>query len=357
MKKNQLRRRAVQATGLIAIAVIALTGCRSADTTAGEGDPGSLSINSFGGTFQEAIEKNVIAPYEEESGTTVDVTTAISSEALTQLRADSSAFDVAYMDLAVIAQAKAAGLLQPLDLDSIPNSEELYPLAVDEDGYWVAELTSMTGLAYNTDKVTEPPTSWSDLWDDKYAGHVAISNVAGTVGYQFLIEAAKLNGGSESDIDPGFAAIEELKPNLVSIYNTPDEMSRLLSSGEAWIGPWYADRTGALKATGAPVAFVQPEEGAIAVISAMVIPKDAINVEGANDFINFQLAADVNSRFMQATGNGPTNSTVELPQSYLDANYVPYGEEQIASLQQFDPEVISTDLSGWITRWTEEIAN
>jgi putative spermidine/putrescine transport system substrate-binding protein len=355
MQKSRLRV-AFAAAGLLAVTATVLTGCRPAEPEAAAGGDASLSVNAFGGVWQEALEAAVIAPFESESGTSVSVTTAISSEALAQLRADSDVFDVAYMDLAVVEQAKEAGLLQPLDLDAIPNSENLYPIAVDENGYWVAELTSMTGIAYNTEAISTPPTSWADLWNDEYAGRVAISNVSGTVGYQFLVQAARLNGGSEENIDPGFEAIEALKPNIVSIYNTPDEMSRLLTSGEAWLGPWYADRTGALKASGAPVEFVEPEEGAIAILSAMVIPKDSPNVEGALDYIDFQLAADINSSFVQATGTGPTNSLVELPQEYLDENFVPYGTDQVASLQTVDPAAVAANLSAWIERWNAEIA-
>lgn len=350
-------RNVAKVAGVIALSALVLTGCRAAtgDDAAGS-NSGSLSVNSFGGVWQEGLEKTVVTPFESESGTKVGLTTALGSEALTLIRGDSAVFDVAYMDLAIVEQAKEAGLLQTIDLGKVPNAGDLYPLAVDEENYWLAYITSMSGIAYNTDQVTEAPTSWEDLWDDKYAGHVAISNVAGTVGYQFLVQAAKMNGGDETNIDPGFEAIERLMPNVVSIYNTPDEMSRLLTSGEAWIGPWYADRTGALKASGAPVAFVEPEEGAIAVISTMVIPKDAVNVEGAHEYINFQLAADVNSEFVQATGLGPVNAQSELPQSYLDENYVPYGEEQVDKLQAFDSAAISKNLSAWIDRWNTEIA-
>lgn len=348
--KNKLTMRCV--IGMTAVSALALTACGPG---ASDGDRDGLSINAFGGVFQDALQEHVVDAFSEESGVEVSVTTAISSDALTQMRADSSVFDVAYMDLGVIEQAKEADLLQPMNLDNIPNSGDLYPLAVDEEGYWVAELTSMSGIAYNTEAISTPPTSWADLWNDEYENRVAISNVSGTVGYQFLVQAAKMNGGDEANIDPGFDAIQDLQPNIVSVYNTPDEMSRLLTSGEAWLGPWYADRTGALKNSGAPIEFVEPEEGAIAVISAMVIPADTMNVEGAEDFIDFQLAAEVNAAFVQATGNGPTNRNVELPQSYLDENFVPYGDEQIDSLQTVDPTLVSENLSDWIDRWNTEV--
>jgi putative spermidine/putrescine transport system substrate-binding protein len=328
----------------------------------GSGSSNTLNINSFGGTFQDAIQRQVATPFEaaRSGGLSVALTTAISSEALTQLKGANGGvppFDVAYMDLAVLYQAKAAGLLQPIDRTKVPSISELYPLAVDENGYWVAELASMTGIAYNTEQVTTPPTSWAQLWDPAYAGKVAISNVSGTAGYQFLAMAARLNGGDESRIDPGFAAVSRLKPNIASIYNTPDEMSKLLSGGEAWLGPWYADRTSALKKSGAPVAFVQPSEGAIAVLSAMCIPKGTTKLDDAHSWIDFQISAKINAAFVQAIAEGPTNRTVQLDQSYRDNNYLPYGEDEISSLVALDNGVISASLADWVSRWQQEIAN
>ncbi|NVM94305.1 ABC transporter substrate-binding protein [Arthrobacter wenxiniae] len=364
MNANLNRRQFLSISGLAigtTAAGLALTACGPNATGASGSSQGasanSISINSFGGTFQKTIQETVVDPFTAATGTRVNVTTAISSEALTQLKASASAFDVAYMDLAIIYQAKAAGLLQTIDHSKLKSIAELYPLAVDDKGYWIAELASMTGIAYNTEKVTTPPTSWEDLWDPKYAGKVAICNVGGTAGYQFLATMAKLNGGSESNIDPGFKKLKSLKPNLAAIWSTPDEMSKLLTSGEAVIGVWYADRTSALRKSGAPVAFVQPKEGAIAVLSAMVIPKGTKKIDAAHEYIDFQISSKVNAKFVQVVGEGPTNRTVKLSPSFLEANYVPYGEQQIKSLATVDAEAIATHLSDWTTRWQSEIAN
>ncbi len=362
------RRNFLQLSGLTlsTTAVAALvSGCaRGAPPAPGasgaSGGGKNLTINSFGGTFQDAIVKVVVDGFQSKYGVTVSVSTALSTAALSQLKAAPKGrppLDVAYMDLAPIYQAKSAGLLQPFDRSKIPSLSDLYPVAVDKDNYWVAELVSMTGIAYNTEKVTEPPTSWQDLWDPKYKGMVAISDVSGTAGYQFLSMAAKLNGGSEKDIDAGFEAIKRLKPNIVSIYKAPDEMSRLLSSGEASIGVWYGDRLSSLKRKGAPVAFATPKEGAIAVLSSMCIPKGTSQLDLAHNYIDFQLSAAVNREFITTIAEGPTNSKVKLDEKFLKENYVPYGTEAMGKLVSLDNEVIAQNLADWITRWQSEIAN
>lgn len=355
------RRRFLQLSGLAAGAVAlggGLTSCRGGSATSSQTD--TLAINSFGGTFQEAIEEVVVSGFESKYDASVSVVTAISTEALTQLKSspeNDPALDVAYMDLAPIYQARAAGLLQPMDRSKIPSLGQIYPLAVDEDGYWVAELVSMTGIAYNTEKVKTPPKSWMDLWNPDYAGHVAISDVAGTAGYQFLAQIARLNGGSEENIDPGFEQISKLKPSISSIYKTPDEMSRLLSSGEAWVGPWYADRLSSLKRDGAPVAFVTPTEGSIAVLSAMCISKGSSQLDLAHKFIEHQISADVNKEFITTIAEGPTNSKVKLDDKFLAENYIPYGTDAIDNLVSLDSRVIAENLSDWVTRWQSEIAS
>ena len=334
-----------------------LTGCR---TQSSGGTADTLKINSFGGTFQEAVEKVVVPAFEAKYDTTVSVTTAISTDALTKLKAsprNAPALDVPYMDLAPIYQAKAAGLLQPMDRSKIPHLADMYDLAVDPEGYWVAELVSMTGIAYNTEKVKTPPTSWHDLWDPKFEGRVAISDVAGTAGYQFLVQAARLNGGDESDIDPGFKALSRMKRNIATIYKAPDEMSQLLTSGEAWIGPWYGDRLSSLKRKGAPVAFVTPKEGAIAILSAVCIAKGTRQRAAAHNFINSQISARVNKKFITTIAEGPTNKSVQLDPKFLRENYIPYGPKAMSALVSLDSKTIARNLPDWISRWQSEIAN
>jgi putative spermidine/putrescine transport system substrate-binding protein len=351
------RRRFLQLAGA-GVGLAAASGVLSACGTGGAGS-NSLQINSFGGAFQAAVNSTVVKPFQQKYNATVGVTTALSSAALTQLKGapkGQPAFDVAYMDLAPIYQAESANLLQKFDKSKLPALSDMYPLAVDPNGYWIAELVAMTGIAYNTEKVTTPPTSWQDLWDPKYQGHVAISDISGTVGYQFLAEAAKLNGGSENNIDPGFAALKKLKPNIASIYKTPDQMVQLLTSGDAWLGPAYSDRTSAAKATGAPIGFVKPKEGAIAVLSCMCIPAGTQVADLAHNYVNEQISQSVNQKFVTAVAEGPTNSKVTLTDDFLSKNYVPYGLQTINSLVTFDYSVIAKQLSDWTSRWATDVA-
>jgi putative spermidine/putrescine transport system substrate-binding protein len=51
----------------------------------------TLTINSFGGAYEEAHKKCIITPFEQETGAKVQIVTAYSADAFAQLRAQKDA--------------------------------------------------------------------------------------------------------------------------------------------------------------------------------------------------------------------------------------------------------------------------
>ena len=84
------RRHFLRATALTASALAAPSILRAQDNR--------LVINSFGGAYEEIHRRLVITPFEEMTGTKVEVVTAYSADTLSQLRAQKEApqFDVAH---------------------------------------------------------------------------------------------------------------------------------------------------------------------------------------------------------------------------------------------------------------------
>ena len=173
-----------------------------------------------------------------------------------------SELDVAYMDSQIVKQAKAEGLLQPLEPAKVAHWNDVYDVSRDKDAHWVSMMFAGTMITYNTKLVKEPPTSWADLWKPEFKGKLAIPDISGTSGQQFLMAAARLNGGSIENIDPGFEAIKKLKPNVQMMYTQPDQLIPLFERGDIAVAVWYTDRTGAAAAKGVPVAAAYPKEGA-----------------------------------------------------------------------------------------------
>lgn len=73
---------------------------------------------------------------------------------------------------------------------------------------------------------------------------------------------AKLNGGSESNLDPGLAAVEKIRGGVKRFYKNQTEAANLLDTGEAPIVGVISDfRAYAMQDAGKPIGFVRPAEG------------------------------------------------------------------------------------------------
>jgi hypothetical protein len=121
-------------------------------------------------------------------------------------------------------------------------------------------------------------------------GQARHPDISGTSGQQFLMAAARLNGGSVENIDPGFEAIKRLKPNVQMMYTQPDQIIPLFERGDIAVAVWYTDRTGAAATKGVPVAAAYPKEGAIGIVPTVSVPKASQKRELAQKYIASLLA-------------------------------------------------------------------
>jgi putative spermidine/putrescine transport system substrate-binding protein len=81
---------------------------------------------------------------------------------------------------------------------------------------------------------------------------------------RMLVIAARLNGGDEHNIDPGFKVWADNAENFRALVDSNDAVKNLLVSGDAWYAPWFSSLATVWIKEGAPLAFAVPEEGAIA---------------------------------------------------------------------------------------------
>ncbi len=314
-----------------------------------------LVVATFGGTFVDNSKKCHAAAFEKATGSTVKYVLGSSVQTAAKLRAAGARaeFDVAYMDSQIVKQMKAEGLLQPLEPAKIAHWNDVYDVSKDKDAHWVSLMFAGTMITYNTKLVKEPPASWADLWKPEFKGKVAIPDISGTSGQQFLMAAARLNGGSVENIDPGFEAIKRLKPNVQMMYTQPDQLIPLFERGDIAVAVWYTDRTGAAAAKGVPVAASYPKEGAIGIVPTVSVPKASQKRELAQKYIATLLSPEGQLCFAQSQFAGPTNKTVKLPADL--AKLVPYGE--IVQRMYFpDTDFVAKKFPEWSERWGREIA-
>ncbi|MBN9306993.1 MULTISPECIES: ABC transporter substrate-binding protein [unclassified Devosia] len=317
----------------------------------------TMYVAGFGGSVETAFVEKIIPSFEATSGIKVVYVAGNSTDTVAKLQAqkDNPELSVAIVDDGPMNTAIQAGLCAPLAAG--PNSNAVYPSARVEGDFAIGLGYGATGLVYNTevfDKNGWPaPTSWKDLEDPKYAGKIIIPPISNGFGLLTLVMQARLNGGSERNIDPGFEAMKRIKPGVLAFEPNPGKIAELLQTGEAALGVWNNARTAILAGQGAPVKFVYPQEGAMVILSQVCAVANAPHPEQAQAFIQHLLSPEVQAIFTEATGLGPVNPNTKLAPE-VEAKVV-FGEDKVKSLQSVDYSVINPARAGWTDRWNREI--
>lgn len=326
------------------------------EETGAKEEPRKLVVTSFGGDYEKAQMELLVEPFEKEFDAEVEVITLYSADALARLRAqkDAPEIDIVQFSGGQEIQAANEGLIMQLDPAIVTNLENLYESALNKDGYGPANAFDALGILYNTEKITEPPTSWNDLWKDEYEGYVGLVDLTNTFGLQFLAMNAKLNGGDEENIDPGFEKIESLLPRAAAIVATTPDLGNLFAQEEVWIAPYDSGYAFNFSKQGQPIGFSIPKEGAMAVFINMQVVNGTKSPTLAQEFVNYSLRPEVQQAFAEQTGFAPTNMNVTLPDEL--AKVMPYGEEAVNSLVPLNWEIANANRDAWTERWNRMIS-
>lgn len=315
------------------------------------GEGRTLVVGIWGAEQEQIVREFLIPEFTEITGADVELILGGSSDRYARIYAelDAPTMDVVYLNIAQTQQASLDGVILPPNPDGVPEFKNLYPQA-QEYGYGVSFMS--IGLMVNTEYVTEMPTSWLDLWKPEYKGKVAPFVFPGTQGTAFLVMAARVHGGGEDNIDPGFEAIKQLKP-FPMILSGIDETNLGFQEGDIWFAPQIRGYVESYKSQGGQVTFVTPEEGTPLAMNAASIPTNSKNADLAEVWINLHLSQAVQEAYARVLFYAPTNKTVVLDDEL--AALMPYGEEQVAKLILLDNQTISANQADWADRWNSEI--
>lgn len=315
-----------------------------------------LVFATFTGSWEEA-HRAVLVPAFKKSTNNADIILdpMLSVDQIAKVNAakNNPPIDVMLHDPGPALTAIGQGLVDDYPVAQSKNYKDLIVEAQEETG--PAIFFQVVGLTYNPDKIKKPPTSWKDLWSPEYKGRAGITNLNSTLGTGFLVEIAKMFGGSESNIEPGFKALNDLKPNLAAVAANPGALATLFQQGQVDISPGNFNAIQILKARGVPVEFVVPKEGAIAFKTTIHIVKNTRNKDLAVALIEAAMSPDVQTRLMQSPYLVvPTNSKVQM-QGEISKVLV---KDQAELKQKFvfqDWKKINEQRAQWIERFNREI--
>lgn len=333
---------------------VVLVGCT--DSGDGGDEPTELIISTWGFN-EDLLREHIYTPFEEANNVKIILEVGNNSDRLNKIRLGTSQIDVVQLAEGFAVQAIEEDLFEKIDRSNIPNIEELYDVAKAPFGedYGPAYTIGRYGIMYDTAQVDTPVTSWEDLWREDLNSTVIVPDITTTAGPFMPFIVADLEGlDIDNDIDQIFNKIAEMKPNLVKIYSKSSEVVNMFSQGEATVVSGQDFSFGQVKDTVPTAEWVDPVEGAYAIVNTINVVKGTEKKELAEKFIDWTLSQEVQKPIAIAKVDSPANKEVELTEE--EAEGITYGRDVIENLQTADWMYISKMQDAWIEKWNKEIS-
>ena len=289
------------------------------------GTDGSLDIN---------------AEFTRRTGIRVNYTTFDSNESLySKLVGGGADYDIIIPSDYMVSRLIHENMLAELDFSNIPNYQYIDDSFRNadydpENRFSVPYTWGVVGLFYNTDYIEEEITSWSSLWDDRYAGKILMfDNPRDSFAIAQLLLGQSLNTVEESDWLEAAALLKQQKP-LVQAY-VMDRIFDKMESEEAWIAPYYSGDAAILVDNSDNIRFVVPKEGTNYFVDAMCIPATSSHKAEAEAYINFLCDPEIAGANMDYVGYSTPESAAK---AYMDeemvASPIYYPDEEILARTQ-----------------------
>jgi putative spermidine/putrescine transport system substrate-binding protein len=272
----------------------------------------SVSIASYGGSFNEGLKSSVLDPFEKKTGIKVNLG-AGASLALAKLQASSSGaaqWDIVELTGAEYQLAVRTNLLMPLDYSAM---DVTHVPAEYRPAYGLKYIFFIFVMAWDTRKISaaNAPKSWADFWDTKkYPGKRSLySNIADGC----ILEGALLADGVAIkdlyplDIERALKSLDRLGKQNIIWHSTNAEPIQQLTSGEVALATSWNGRIIRAARGGAPVAFTPDQAGSTG--DYLVIPKTSKNSKEAFELINYIASdAEAGGRLVEALTDATANT-------------------------------------------------
>lgn len=342
-----MKRRIFTLVSVLALSMGLFSGCAFSDDTEEEegesqsltvedrdyytrfkGDGISINVYNWGEYISTGADEGTLdvnAEFEKLTGIKVNYTNYATNEELyAKLKGGGTSYDVIIPSDYMISKMIKEDLIQPLDMDNIPNYKYIMDnyrgLAYDPDNrYSVPYTWGTVGIIYNAEQIDTPKEEidWDILWDEKYKDQILMfDNPRDAFAIAELLLGYSLN---TEDPDELKAAAEKLKEQkqYVQAY-VMDEVFDKMAAGEALLAPYYAGDALTILEDNEDLDFVIPKSGTNLFVDAMCIPSSAKQKEAAEMYINFMCEPDI---------------------AYANIDYICYSTPHSAAYEMLDEEV------------------
>lgn len=259
------------------------------------------------------IDRKTIPAFTEDTGIEVDYKEVINdnqeffavvSQALSA--GQTTGYDLIALSDWVVAKMNRLGWLEPLDHSLLPtvqaNLRDSYrdPPYDPGNAHSVPWQGGITGIAYNTELAGRRVTSFADLWDEAFTGHVGmLTEMIDTMSLTML----------SLGIDPATATLddaarardrllEQREAGIVRGYYGNDYIDGL-ARGDLWVSMAWSGDVFFLRQDNPALEFAIPEEGGVSWVTPLEMPAGAEHPRDAHAFLDHvyepEVAADITS--------------------------------------------------------------
>lgn len=243
-------------------------------------------------------------------------------DALEEIAAAAASGGMGYMDLATpvsfyVPSWVARGLVEPLDIERIPNLQGVFPklreadgLLVDGTNYAVPFAWGSLPLMYNADVIKEPPTSWMDLFKEEYKGKVTITEdlVGVIMNFAMAVTGTKTPWLlTREELDETIAVLIKFKKeHALTIVSGYGELTSLFESGDVIMGQsWEA--VSMWMGEGAPtMKWVYPKEGTFTFVDVYIMIAETPNKDVNYKILNHVLSPEAQAHTAELNATGVT---------------------------------------------------
>ena len=314
---------------------------------------GELVVGSWGGVWDDTVQRAVIDPLVAETGADVSILPGSSTDQFAKLLAnrDAPPFDVLYIDLDVALPGFARNMFMPQSADDIPNLANAYSTAIYGNGQAVAASFGGISIVYDSAQI-ESVDSWGAFTDPANAGMYAVPEIDSWALY-VVSALAKLRTGDENDFDAGWAAMVEVAPQAALMASDYD-VRQIFERGEIAFSAMYHGEAYVMYLAGQEtIRLAKPKEGMVAVPNMLAIPANARNASLAQRFVHHALAPSAQTIFAEEYASAPSVSGVSLSEELVP--WMPFGDEEMNALVRPDWDTINKRRDELIQRWNQEI--
>jgi len=338
----------------ILLAVLLFTGCSKSASS----DNGELYVFLPG----EYISDEVIKNFEKENGVKLYITTFDSNENMYTKLLGGTVYDIIIPSDYMIERLINEKMVQPLDKSKLTCMDLVYDQVLNMDfdinnDYSLPYFWGNVGICYDktlVDSKDVESQGWDVLRNTKYKGMIYMYD---SIRDAFMMAEKALgysmNTDKEEELNKAYEWLLDIATNMEPAYVT-DESIDGLANGEKAMGMMYSGDAALIMSENENMDFYAPVEGTNYFVDAMVIHKDAKNVDNAYKFMNYITSYDAAFENSTFVGYSSVNAEVLNDLSAeggdfegIDA-YVPRDKNSHDEVFHNNEEVLKTISELWI---------